>query len=153
MVGFCGGIIGVGTDIGRSRVRKISRRFQTFSGGSICVPSAFNFLYGIRPSHRRLAYGKIASPMEGQETVHSVCRPLTHSVKGKREFFSASELILLTKPPDMRLFVTSVLAQELWKYDSKVVPMPWRQAVSINQISYNTANNVRSSPTPNHPWC
>ena len=28
----------------------------------------------------------------------------------------------------MRLFVTSVLAQEPWKYDSKVVPMPWRQA-------------------------
>ena len=29
---------------------------------------------------------------------------------------------------DMRLFVTSVLAQEPWKYDSKVIPMPWRQA-------------------------
>jgi amidase len=28
----------------------------------------------------------------------------------------------------MRLFVTSVLAEEPWKYDSKVIPMPWRQA-------------------------
>jgi hypothetical protein len=28
----------------------------------------------------------------------------------------------------MKLFVTSVLAEEPWKYDSKVVPMPWRQA-------------------------
>jgi amidase len=27
----------------------------------------------------------------------------------------------------MRLFVTSVLSQEPWKYDSKVIPMPWRQ--------------------------
>lgn len=27
----------------------------------------------------------------------------------------------------MRLFVTSVLAEEPWKYDSKVIPMPWRQ--------------------------
>lgn len=94
MVGFRGGIIGVGTDI----------------GGSIRVPSAFNFLYGLRPSHGRLPYAKMANSMEGQETVHSVCGPLTHSV------------------PDMRLFVTSVLNEEPWKYDSKVVPMPWRQA-------------------------
>jgi amidase len=28
----------------------------------------------------------------------------------------------------MRLFVKSVLQGEPWKYDSKVVPMPWRQA-------------------------
>lgn len=27
----------------------------------------------------------------------------------------------------MRLFMTSVLAQEPWKYDPKVVPLPWRQ--------------------------
>jgi amidase len=44
MVGFRGGIIGVGTDI----------------GGSIRIPSAFNFLYGLRPSHGRLPYGKMA---------------------------------------------------------------------------------------------
>jgi len=94
MVGFRGGIIGVGTDI----------------GGSIRVPSAFNFLYGLRPSHGRLPYGMMANSMEGQETVHSVCGPLTHSVA------------------DMRLFVKSVLAQEPWEYDSKVIPMPWRQA-------------------------
>jgi amidase len=38
----------------------------------------------------------------------------------------------------MRLFVTSVLAEEPWKYDSKVVPMPWRQSeadVIKNKIS------------------
>lgn len=29
---------------------------------------------------------------------------------------------------DMRLFVESVLAEEPWKYDAKVVPMPWRQS-------------------------
>src|SRR3978361_507081 len=27
----------------------------------------------------------------------------------------------------MRLFVTSVLSQEPWNYDSKVIPLPWRQ--------------------------
>lgn len=50
----------------------------------------------------------MANGMEGQETVHSVVGPLAHSVA------------------DMRLFVTSVLSQEPWSYDSKVVPMPWR---------------------------
>lgn len=67
MVGFRGGIIGVGTDI----------------GGSIRVPSAFNFLYGIKPSHGRLPYAKMANSMVGQETVHSVVGPMTHSVAGK----------------------------------------------------------------------
>lgn len=27
---------------------------------------------------------------------------------------------------DLRLFMTSVLSQEPWKYDSKVIPLPWR---------------------------
>ncbi|KAF4972089.1 hypothetical protein FZEAL_9669 [Fusarium zealandicum] len=94
LVGLRGSVIGVGTDI----------------GGSIRIPSAFNFLYGLRPSHGRLPYAKLANSMEGQETVHSVCGPLCHSVE------------------DMRLFVTSVLAEQPWAYDSKVVPMPWRQS-------------------------
>ncbi|CRG85245.1 amidase [Talaromyces islandicus] len=92
IVGIRGGIIGVGTDI----------------GGSIRVPSAFNFLYGIRPSHGRMPYAKIANSMEGQETVHSVTGPLAHSAA------------------DIRLFLTSVLSQEPWKYDSKVIPLEWR---------------------------
>lgn len=29
---------------------------------------------------------------------------------------------------DLKLFLTSVLAEEPWKYDPKVVPIPWRQA-------------------------
>ncbi|CAG8908704.1 unnamed protein product [Penicillium egyptiacum] len=93
IVALRGGVIGVGTDI----------------GGSIRVPAAFNFLYGLRPSHGRLPYAKMANSMEGQETIHSVCGPLGHSIA------------------DMRLFVTSVLSQEPWSYDSKVIPMPWRR--------------------------
>ncbi|KAI4688056.1 uncharacterized protein J4E84_004984 [Alternaria hordeiaustralica] len=92
MIGIRGGVIGVGTDI----------------GGSIRIPSAFNFLYGIRPSHGRMPYAKMANSMEGQETIHSVVGPIAHSAA------------------DLRLFLTSVLQQEPWNYDSKVVPMPWR---------------------------
>lgn len=69
----------------------------------------------------------MANSMEGQETVHSVCGPLTHSIAGKFPRFPPSIHYANFKYLDMRLFVTSVLAQEPWKYDSKVIPMPWRQ--------------------------
>ncbi|UNI15540.1 Amidase [Purpureocillium takamizusanense] len=94
IVGFRGGVIGVGTDI----------------GGSIRVPSAFNNLFGLRPSHGRLPYAEMANSMEGQETIHSVCGPMCHTID------------------DLRLFTTSVLAQLPWQYDAKVIPMPWRPA-------------------------
>jgi amidase len=74
MIGLRGGVIGVGTDI----------------GGSIRIPSAFNFLYGIRPSHGRMPYGKMANSMMGQETVHSVVGPIAHSAAG---MWSASCMI------------------------------------------------------------
>ncbi|KAI2792890.1 Acetamidase [Penicillium oxalicum] len=64
----------------------------------------------IWPSHGRMPYAKMANSMEGQETVHSVVGPMAHSAA------------------DLRLFLTSVLGMEPWKYDSKVVPMPWRSA-------------------------
>ncbi|ETS75483.1 Acetamidase [Pestalotiopsis fici W106-1] len=93
IVAMRGSIIGVGTDL----------------GGSIRVPAAFNSLFGLRPSHGRLPYAKLANTMEGQEAIHSVCGPICHSI------------------PDMRLFVQSILSQNPWMYDSKVVPMPWRK--------------------------
>lgn len=114
MVALRGGLIGVGTDIGACKSSHRSGRLYThssyFIGGSIRVPSAFNSLYGLRPSHGRLPYAKMANSMEGQETVHSVCGPLTHSIA------------------DMKLFMTAVLAEAPWSYDPKVIPMPWRQA-------------------------
>lgn len=79
------------------------------TGGSIRVPAAFNFLYGLRPSHGRFPYEGMANSMQGQETLPSVCGPICHSIE------------------DMRVFVRSVLQGQPWLYDSKVVPMPWRQ--------------------------
>lgn len=52
-------------------------------GGSIRVPSAFNFLYGLRGSHGRIPYAGMANSMQGQETVHSVVGPIAHSVAGE----------------------------------------------------------------------
>jgi amidase len=108
-----GSVLGVGTDI----------------GGSIRVPAAFNFLYGLRPSHGTLPYAKMANSMEGQETVDSVAGPLGHSVDGDccPSVLSLLLLTLLTGL-DLRLFFMAVLGQEPWKFDSKVIPMPWRQS-------------------------
>merc|ERR1712187_816123 len=119
MVGIRGGVLGVGTDI----------------GGSIRVPSAFNFLYGLKPSHGRLPYAKMANSMEGQETVHSVSGLIAHSAA------------------DLRLFMTSVLGEEPWSYDPKVVPLPWRsneedaikrklESGKLNLGFYNSDGNV-----------
>lgn len=52
----------------------------------------------------------MANSTAGQETVPSVCGPISHSME------------------DIKLFVTSILDKEPWEYDSKVIPMPWRQA-------------------------
>ncbi|OQE43441.1 hypothetical protein PENCOP_c003G03547 [Penicillium coprophilum] len=109
MIGIRGSVIGVGTDI----------------GGSIRIPAAFNFLFGIRPSHGRLPYAGMANSMEGQETVHSVVGPIAHSI------------------PDLKLFIKSVLEEEPWKFDSKVIPLPWRQneeEVIKSKITYGGLN-------------
>lgn len=92
----------------------LSLSAKTVTGGSIRVPSAFNNLFGLRPSHGRLPYANMANSMEGQETIHSVCGPMCHTID------------------DLRLFVTSVLAQMPWQYDAKVIPMPWRPAEEEN---------------------
>lgn len=54
-----------------------------FVGGSIRVPCAFNFLYGIRPGNGRMPYAKMANSMMGQETVESVVGPMAHSAAGQ----------------------------------------------------------------------
>lgn len=82
MVGIRGGVIGVGTDIGELNDSHCLFTINMITGGSIRVPSAFNFLYGIRPSHGRMPYAKMANSMEGQETVHSVVGPIAHSAEG-----------------------------------------------------------------------
>lgn len=84
--------------------------FGTDIGGSIRIPSAFNGLYGIRPTSGRLPYEGMANSMDGQNTILSVVGPLATT---------ARSLTLLTK---------SVLSQSPWLYDPLVVEMPWRDS-------------------------
>ncbi|CAG8001328.1 unnamed protein product [Penicillium salamii] len=63
LIALRGSVLGVGTDI----------------GGSVRVPAAFNFLYGIKPSHGRTPHSKMANSLEGQETAHSIIGPIAYT--------------------------------------------------------------------------
>lgn len=68
-------------------------------GGSIRIPSAFNGLYGLRPSSGRIPYNRLKNSCEGQETMSSVVGPIAHSTD------------------DLELLVKAVLSAEPWKID------------------------------------
>ncbi|KAK8210851.1 amidase signature domain-containing protein [Phyllosticta capitalensis] len=93
LVGFKGSPGGFGTDI----------------GGSVRIPSAFNGLYGLRPSNGRLPYEGMANSMDGQNTILSVIGPIAGSVDSIR---------LLTK---------AVVDSEPWWEDPLVHEIPWRE--------------------------
>ena len=92
LIGCRGSPVGFGTDI----------------GGSIRIPSAFNGLYGIKPSAGRMPYEGMANSMDGQNSVLSVVGPLATSVGGLRLVMKA---LLETKP---------------WLHDPLVHEIPWR---------------------------
>ena len=93
LIGLKGSPIGFGTDI----------------GGSVRIPSAFNGLYGLRPSVGRIPYDGAANSLDGQNTVLSVIGPLGTSARA------------------IKLLFKSVMAAEPWIHDPAVVDIPWRQ--------------------------
>jgi amidase len=93
LVGMHGSPLGLGTDI----------------GGSVRVPSAFNGLWGMRPSMHRIPYEGAANSFQGQESVSSVIGPLTHSLEG------------------VVTFMRAVLAQRPWELDPILVSMPFNE--------------------------
>ncbi|KAL3443717.1 amidase signature domain-containing protein [Aspergillus insuetus] len=110
-------VLGVGTDISRS----------------IRVPAAFNYLYGLRPSHGRLAYAKMANSMEGQETVHIVVGPIGHSVAGPSSSRSRGSLNPMFIPMPWRQseadvvrakIHSGVLTVGVYSFDENVLPHP-----------------------------
>jgi amidase len=95
------------------------------------IPSGFNGLYGLRPSHGRLPYGGAANSMDGQNTIRSVTGPMAAS---------AVSLKLLTK---------SILAQKPWTYDPLVVEMPWREQPKGGPLTFGiimTESGVSPQP-------
>lgn len=97
LIGLRGSPCGFGTDI----------------GGSIRIPSAFNGLYGIRPSSGRLPYEGMANSMDGQNSILSVVGPLA------------------TSPGALKLLVQGLLSTSPWLHDPLVHELPWRDEAEL----------------------
>ncbi|CAF2517053.1 unnamed protein product [Rotaria sp. Silwood2] len=78
-------------------------------GGSIRLPAAFNNLWSLKPSHERLPMGNIKKTLDGQESIPSVCGPIAHCAG------------------DLVYFMQAILEQKPWKYDPKLIDIPWRE--------------------------
>lgn len=92
LIGARGSPLGFGTDI----------------GGSVRIPSAFNGLYGLRPSSGRLPYQGMANSMDGQNTVLSVVGPLATTARS------------------LKFIMQNVLSTQPWLHDPLVTELPWR---------------------------
>lgn len=93
LVAMKGSILGVGTDI----------------GGSVRIPSAMCGLYTIRPSQRRVPYGKATNSGLGQEGVLSVAGPMARSMA------------------TVELFMKTVLDACAGNFDATALPFPFHQ--------------------------
>ena len=78
LIAMHGSIMGIGTDIGKVHIMGV----QPFSlsicfgpGGSTRLPAAVNGVYGIRPSHARLAFSGIRELVRPH---HLACDVFTH---------------------------------------------------------------------------
>ncbi|KAK2460815.1 hypothetical protein APHAL10511_007285 [Amanita phalloides] len=94
LIALKGSPLGVGSDI----------------GGSIRIPSAFNGLYGFRPSYNRVPYSGCVNSLEGQEAILSVLGPMTTSIGG------------------IKHFMKTVLAMQPWYRDPMMLKMPWNES-------------------------
>jgi amidase len=84
--------------------------FGTDIGGSIRIPSAYNGLYSLRPSHGRLPYEGLANSMQGQNSILSVVGPLATSLAS------------------LKLVTQALLTQQPWLADPLVNDLPWRDS-------------------------
>lgn len=94
LIGMKGSPLGVGSDI----------------GGSIRIPSAFNGLFGLKPSYNRMPYTNAMNSFLGQESICSVLGPLSRSTSG------------------LRVFTKAVLDLKPHLYDPYVIEKSWDEA-------------------------
>ncbi|KAI0029397.1 general amidase [Vararia minispora EC-137] len=96
LVALHGSPLGVGTDL----------------GGSVRIPSAYNGLYGLRPTLHRFPYAGARNTLLGLEGIQSALGPITTSLAG------------------ISAFAQSVLAGEPWLRDPKSPEIPWRSEMA-----------------------
>lgn len=100
LVGFRGSPLGVGTDL----------------GGSIRSPSAYQGLFGFRPTNGRIPYYRMLNSMEGQQTIPSVAGPMATSIGA------------------VELFFRTVVQSQPWLHDPSCIPLPWNQ-VALDSVT------------------
>ncbi|KFY79035.1 hypothetical protein V499_01918 [Pseudogymnoascus sp. VKM F-103] len=91
LIAMRGSLLGIGTDM----------------GGSIRAPSAFNGVFGLKPSVGRLPHGGLEGLHSGMENVIGCCGPIATCVE------------------DMRLFCQVILASEPWRQEPEMIEKPW----------------------------
>ncbi|KAH8173611.1 amidase domain-containing protein [Sarocladium implicatum] len=91
LVGLHGSPMGVGTDV----------------AGSTRIPCAFNSIYGIRPSTRRLSYDGVLTSRRGARGIAPAIGPMCHSVR------------------DMELICKLATEAKPWQQDPLTIAMPW----------------------------
>lgn len=115
LVGMHGSPLGLGTDI----------------GGSVRVPSAFNGLWGMRPSMHRIPYEGAANSFLGQESVSSVIGPMTHSLEG------------------VVAFMRAVLGERPWELDPILVSMPFNEdAFQLKNLQLKAGSSAPQESLP-----
>ncbi|CZT02650.1 hypothetical protein WAI453_002145 [Rhynchosporium graminicola] len=92
-----GSPLGIGTDI----------------GGSIRIPSAFNGLYGLKPSFGRFPVYGGKSGIAGQDFIYANNGPMSRSLSS------------------LKIYCRAVLSSQMspWDLDPKCLPIPWKEAV------------------------
>lgn len=95
LIAMKGSVLGVGSDI----------------GGSIRSPAAFNGIWGLKPSTKRLSMARCFFPAEDtyQETIGCVLGPMSNSVD------------------DLELFMKHYIDSKPWKFDQQCLPIPWKE--------------------------
>lgn len=101
LVGFRDSPLGVGTDL----------------GGSIRSPSAYQGLFGLRPTNGRIPYYRMLNSMEGQQTISSVTGPMATSIDA------------------IELFARTVVQSQPWLHDPGCVPLSWNERALDSVIS------------------
>lgn len=94
LIGMRGSPLGVGSDI----------------GGSIRAPAAFNGIYGLKPSSKRIALTGVYSPSESthSDIVAPTLGPMANSID------------------DLEFFMEQYLSTKPWEKECDLIPIPWR---------------------------